>query len=201
MASKTPLEQTYADKPFELIPRWFWSMGVGLILILGGIWLIWTRTPLGSGWDANKSGTISAESAPSAGQPAPDFELKNLAGETIHLSNFKGKLVLVNFWATWCAPCRAETPELQAASVEYKDQLVIIGVNLTTNDTPTQVPTFVEEFGITFPIVLDETGEVSKMYQVMGLPTSVLIDRDGIVRDVRLGPISQAYLEAKLAKL
>ena len=86
MASKTPLEQTYADQPFELIPRWLWSMGVGLILILGGIWLIWTRTALGSSWDANKSGTTSVESAPSAGQADPDFELKNRAGETIRLA-------------------------------------------------------------------------------------------------------------------
>ncbi len=100
MASKTPLEQTYVDQPFELIPRWLWSIGVGLILILGGIWLIWTRTALGSSWDTNKSGTTSVESAPGAGQAAPDFELKNLAGETIRLSDFKGKPVLVNFWAT-----------------------------------------------------------------------------------------------------
>jgi peroxiredoxin len=78
---------------------------------------------------------------------------------------------------------------------------VIIGVNLTANDTPTQVPAFVKEFGLTFPIVLDETSQVSKMYQVMDLPTSVLTDKEGIIKDVRLSPINKAYIEAKLSEL
>ena len=72
---------------------------------------------------------------------------------------------------------------------------------MTTNDTQAQVPAFVEEFDLTFPIVLDETGEVSQTYQVIGLPTSILIDQNGTVTDVRLGPINQAYIEAKLAEL
>lgn len=198
MASKTPPEQTY--EPFELIPRRLWAIIVGVVLIVAGIWLISSRTPLATFWGALIGETNLAQSSLVAGQAAPDFELKSLAGETIRLSDFKGKPILLNFWATWCGPCRAEFPELQSAAVEYKDKVVIIGINMTTNDTPNQVPAFVAEFGVTFPIALDETGEVSRAYQVMGLPTSVFIDRDGIVSEVRLGAINKAYIETRLSE-
>lgn len=199
MASKTPPEQTYES--FELIPRRLWAIIVGVVLIVAGIWLISSRTPLATFWGALIGETNLAQSSLVAEQAAPDFELKSLAGETIRLSDFKGKPVLLNFWATWCGPCRAEFPELQSAAVEYKDKVVIIGINMTTNDTPTQVPAFVAEFGVTFPIALDETGEVSRAYQITGLPTSVFIDRDGIASEVRLGAINKAYIEAILSKL
>lgn len=199
MENKAPLEQT-DEEPFEWIPHWLWSAVVGVALILGGIWLISSRISSGRSGGFNSVATTPVKAIALVGQSAPDFALKNMAGETIRLSDFKGKSVLVNFWATWCAPCRAEAPVLQRAAVEYKDKLVIIGVNMTTNDTPAQVPTFVEEFGLTFPIVLDETGEVSQEYQVIGLPTSIFIDQDGIITDVRLGPVDQAFIEAKLAE-
>lgn len=200
MENKAPLEQTH-EEPIEWIPRWLWSAVVGVALISGGIWLISSRISFGRSGGINPAPTTPVKAIALVGQPAPDFELKNLAGETIRLSDFKGRPVLVNFWATWCAPCRAEAPELQRAAVEYKDKLVIIGVNMTTNDTPAQVPAFVEEYGLTFPIVLDETGEVSQTYQVIGLPTSIFIDQAGLIKDVRLGPINQAYIEAKLAEM
>ncbi len=199
MENEAPLEQT-DEEPFEWIPHWLWSAVVGVALILGGIWLISSRISSGRSGGFNSVATTPVKAVALVGQSAPDFALKNMAGETIRLSDFKGKSVLVNFWATWCAPCRAEAPVLQRAAVEYKDKLVIIGVNMTTNDTPAQVPAFVEEFGLTFPIVLDETGEVSQAYQVIGLPTSIFIDQDGIITDVRLGPVDQAYIEAKLAE-
>lgn len=200
MENKAPLEQTH-EEPIEWIPRWLWSAVVGVALILGGIWLISSRISFSRSGGISPAATTPVKAIALVGQPAPDFELKNLAGETIRLSDFKGKPVLVNFWATWCAPCRAEAPELQRAAVEYKDKLVIIGVNMTTDDTPAQVPAFVEEYGLTFPIVLDETGEVSQAYQVIGLPTSIFIDQAGLIKDVRLGPINQAYIEAKLAEM
>jgi thiol-disulfide isomerase/thioredoxin len=130
-----------------------------------------------------------------------DLALKNLDGETIRLSDFKGKPVIVNFWATWCGPCRAEFPEFQEVAIENGDNLVIIGVNHTSSDTPSLVPDFVQEFGITFPIVLDETGETVKTYRVLGLPTTIFIDRSGIVREVFTGPVNKAYIDSKLAGL
>jgi thiol-disulfide isomerase/thioredoxin len=163
------------------------------------IWLIWTRTSVSN--LLIQAEADSLEPAPIAGHPAPDFEFKTLAGETIRLSDFKGRPVILNFWATWCGPCRAEFPELQQVAVENSDNLVIIGVNHTSADSPALVPDFVEEFGITFPIVLDETGDVVKTYQVLGLPTSVFIDRNGIIQELFTGPVTKTYIESKLSEL
>lgn len=198
MDTNTPLEQTYEESFF--IPRWLRSTAVGLLLILGGIWFIISRTPLGDGSTANGI-AVSSEPAPIAGHPAPDFALKNLDGEIIRLSNYQGTPVIINFWATWCPPCRAEFPDFQKVSVEQGEKLVIIGVNHTTGDSPQLVPGFVDEFGITFPIVLDESGETVKTYRVVGLPTTVFIDRNGIINEVFTGPINKAYIESKLADL
>jgi peroxiredoxin len=198
MDRHTPLEQTYEES--FVIRRWLWSTLVGLVLIVGGIWLVMSRTPIGGGSAAN-SDAVSSEPAAVAGHPAPDFELKNLAGESIRLSDYQGTPVIVNFWATWCPPCRAEFPDFQKVSVEQGDKLVIIGVNYTASDSPELVPGFVDEFGITFPIVLDETGETVKTYRVVGLPTTVFIDRNGIIQEVFTGPINKAYIEGKLAEL
>jgi peroxiredoxin len=177
--------------------RWR-SLIIGLILILGGAWFIGSRLFL----DRNSAGQIAGV-APVAlvGEPAPDFTLKNLAGETVRLSDFKGQPVLLNFWATWCAPCRKEFPELQATWEKKRGSLVVIGVNYTSADTPDLVPGFVEEMGITFPVVLDETGQTSETYRILGMPTSIFIDRTGVVREVFTGPLDQAYIEAKLSEL
>ena len=182
------------DEPVRLPFGRLWPIVIGLVLIVGGIWFISSRLPIGSEG-------ISSEPAPVAGSPAPDFALKNLDGETIRLSDFKGKPVIVNFWATWCGPCRAEFPEFQEVAIENGDNLVIIGVNHTSSDTPSLVPDFVQEFGITFPIVLDETGETVKTYRVLGLPTTVFIDRSGIVSEVFTGPVNKAYIDSKLTEL
>jgi len=193
----SPGGQSYEET--LLIPRWLWSTVVGLLLIFGGIWQTWTRTSVSNLLSQAEAGTL--EPAPIAGHPAPDFELKSLAGETIRLSDFKGRPVILNFWATWCGPCRAEFPELQQVAVENGDKLVIIGVNHTSGDTPALVPDFVEEFGITFPIVLDEAGEVVKTYRVLGLPTTVFINRNGIIQELFTGPVNKAYIESKLPEL
>lgn len=123
------------------------------------------------------------------GQAAPDFTLRTLEGETLSLSDFSGQPVLINFWTTWCGPCRIEMPELVRIYNERKDEgLVILAVDLTHQDSIEDVEAFVEEFSMNFPVLLDETGTVSdELYHLFGLPMSVFVNRDGIVTRTHIG--------------
>jgi peroxiredoxin len=179
--------------------RWFWGLAMFLAIGLGGAWILYSQAVTTGGVTGGDAAALAP--APVAGHPAPDFALKTLDGETVRLSDFAGKPVLINFWATWCGPCRAEFPDFQEASIENADKLVIIGVNNTASDQIEWVDDFVDEMGATFPIVLDEDGQVSKTYQIRGLPTTIFVDRDGIVDEVFTGPINKAYIKAKLNEL
>ncbi|MBI1878835.1 MAG: TlpA family protein disulfide reductase, partial [Chloroflexi bacterium] len=193
MSLNTSTEQTQSI-PSILKARWFWITLIGLIIVLGSAWIAFSRTLFDKLALGSEAGSL--EPAPIVGHPAPDFALPTLDGEIVRLSDFKGKPVLLNFWATWCGPCRAEFPDFQKASVDNADTLVIIGINNTSTDQKDQVPAFVEEFGATFPIVLDETGETAKAYGILGLPTSIFIDRNGNISEIFTGPINKAYIEA-----
>jgi len=186
-------------EPAQLRSRPFWMVLIGTVIVLGGAWIIISRGLRPDAVPGSQSAALDA--APVAGHPAPDFTLPTLSGETLSLSDFKGRPVLINFWATWCPPCRAEFPDFQRAHIDNADELVIIGINNTPTDQPDRVADFVADMGVTFPIVLDESGEVGKTYNVLGLPTTVFIDRDGLVNEVFTGPINQAYIEAKLSEL
>ena len=148
------------------------------------------------------TGSPAAALGPSVrvGSPAPDFTLFSLAGPPMSLHEQQGKVVLINFWATWCPPCREEMPALQRAYERLADQgLVVLGVNWTEEDNLKDVEAFVQELGLTFPILLDSDSSVSEdLYHVLGLPTSVLIGRDGTVRAVRIGILDLEELEGTL---
>ena len=137
------------------------------------------------------------------GRPAPDFTLEDLQGQPRSLSDFQGKVVLINFWTTWCPPCRMEMPALQQAYEDLRDQgFVVLGVNWTAVDDPEEVGPYVQELGLTFPILLDIDSEVSeRRYRVIGLPTSVFVGRDGTVREVYIGPIPLDQLRANVETL
>jgi peroxiredoxin len=191
-------EKTGAGEPFYAA-NWFWVALIALVIILGGSWIVFSRNLLGG--TGGGDGAIVLEPAPVAGHPAPDFELVSTDGETIRLSDFRGTPVILNFWATWCGPCRAEFPDFQQAAVDNADRLVIIGINNSSADQVDLVPGFLEEFGITFPIVLDEDGSTAKTYRILGLPTTIFIDSSGTVDEVFTGPLNKAYIESKITKL
>ncbi|WHX98269.1 redoxin domain-containing protein [Neobacillus sp. DY30] len=121
------------------------------------------------------------------GAKAPDFELKTLAGDTVKLSDLKGKKVMLNFWATWCPPCKAEMPAMEEFHKEAGDDVVILAVNI---DPHLDVKAFIDENGITFPIPLDEEDRVNEAYQVLSIPTTYFIDTKGNIGNKYIGAMN-----------
>ncbi len=133
------------------------------------------------------------------GDIAPNFTLTNLAGETVSLSDYRGQAVLINFWATWCGPCRREMPDFNTVYASERDRgFVVLSIN--QEESAEQAQGFADEFSLLFPVLLDERGEVREMYQVLGLPMSYLIDGNGIIRAFHPGLVSAADLYADLSQ-
>ena len=133
------------------------------------------------------------------GESAPSFTLVDLDGNQVSLSNFRGKAVFVNFWATWCPPCRAEMPEMEAVYQEYKNKdVVVIGVNVLESED--DVRQFVEQGGYSWTFLLDVSGEVAANYEVVSIPASFFIDREGIIQAVNIGSMTEQVMERKLAE-
>ncbi|MEW6116437.1 MAG: TlpA disulfide reductase family protein [Nitrospirota bacterium] len=131
--------------------------------------------------------SASFVSAANPGSPAPAFTLTDISGKKISLSELKGKVVLLNFWATWCGPCKAEMPALNRLYIELKDKgFVILAVSLDTAEKP--VKSFIAEKKLAFPVLMDSDKELSfDLYAVMGLPTTFIIDKKGIIVERILG--------------
>lgn len=127
---------------------------------------------------------------------APDFRLATPDGRTIALGDLRGRLVFLNFWATWCPPCRVEMPSMERLHREFKDQgLVVLAVDL--QESPRQVARFMRDFRLTFPALLDAEAEVAARYGVRGIPTTFLIDRQGRIVGSAVGPRDWAGAEAR----
>src|SRR6266498_4881598 len=167
-----------------------------VILILGFFWIFLS---------ADKTGTSTSGKgpAPHQGFPAPDFELKTLTGETVKLSDLRGHAVLVNLWATWCPPCRTEMQTIETVYNEYKDQgFIVLAVNMTSQDAAEKIAPFVNEQALTYPILLDETGDMATAYQMKSLPSSFFINQDGIINEVVIGgPMAEALLRTRIENI
>lgn len=140
------------------------------------------------------AGCLPADNAgpPRVGEPAREYAAATLDGETVTLESLRGRVVLLNLWATWCTPCRLETPYLQEIFEEHRDRgFEIVGISMDTGDAADDVAMFVEEFGVTYSILHDPQMRGMELYQVLGLPATFLIDREGVLRWMRYGPIPE----------
>jgi len=171
-----------------------WTLSFLLLLVVGPAWVFIARATPGA-----PSTAASLPPAPAVGHPAPDFTLTTLEGEAFTLSELRGKPVVLNFWATWCPPCRAELPELQSAAARYDGEIVLAGVNQA--EAETAVAAFAHDLGINFPIPLDAQARVSRLYGARSLPTTFFIDRQGIIRQVQIGPVTEATLAQRLRSI
>lgn len=131
--------------------------------------------------------SLDMEAGFDIGQKAPDFELESLTGEKVKLSDYTGKMVMINFWASWCPPCRVEMPHMETYYQEFKDEhnIEILAVNMTTLERGNRekVPEFVDKHGLTFPVLMDEEGKVKELYDVMVYPTTYIVNAKGIITD------------------
>lgn len=132
------------------------------------------------------------------GVKAPDFELKTLDGKMVRLSDYKGQKVMLNFWATWCPPCKEEIPDMEKFYKSSGDKIQIFAVNL---DPTSDVAGFAKKMGATFPILLDEAEKVMDLYQVLTIPTTYFIDEDGIIRKKYVGAMTLKTMEMYLNEL
>lgn len=173
--------------------RTTWYGLMALSLILSVTWIMMSRV-------SEQADPSTAPPAPRAGFRAPDFTLATLDGETMTLSDLQGKAVLINFWATWCPPCRAELPAIQATYERYADQgFVVLAVDMA--ESPQTVATFAQQFGLSFPIPLDQDGQVAARYRVRAIPTSFFVDREQVVRSVFTGPMNGPLIEDRLSQI
>jgi len=140
----------------------------------------------------------SKEARPEVGYTAPDFTLSDLDGNPVKLSDFRGQVVYLNFWATWCPPCREEMPAIEAIHKEMGDKVKVLAVNI--EGTRDEVSAFAREFGLSFPIVLDSDLSVARKYLVRGIPVSLFIDKDGVIRAKYVGGLTKDKMAQAIRK-
>ena len=174
--------------------RW-WAFTLA-VLLLGAGWTWFSRVPA----SVASAGQIPS---PREGFPAPDFTLNTVGGGPATLSAYRGQVVIVNLWASWCGPCRAEMPAIQQVYAANRERgLAVLAINSTFQDTAADGQAFAQNLGLTFPILLDPDGAVSRRYLLRALPSTFFIDRKGVIRTVVLGgPMSVATIHSSVDAL
>lgn len=177
-----------------------WSLlFVSLAIVFASV--VWVTNRPASTIDELKS-SDTTKVAPQVGSRVPTFTLPSFPdNKPISLADYQGKPLLINFWASWCPPCQAETPDLVKAYAKYGDKVQFIGVDLASQDTMSDVTAFVNKYGMKYPLALDTKGAVAEQYQVMAIPTSFFVNREGIIVDLIVGPLTPQILEKSLQKI
>jgi cytochrome c biogenesis protein CcmG/thiol:disulfide interchange protein DsbE len=140
--------------------------------------------------------------APRANYLAPSFKLAGLDGKSYRVGGERDKLLLINFWASWCEPCHMEAGDLQSVYTAYKDQLDLYAVNVTYMDSQAEAMDFVSEYELTYPTLLDVSGDVTRdKYWIDGYPTSYLVNQAGVIAEIYFGVIDKSILERDIKKL
>lgn len=184
-----------STSPIAPLPARYASLLFLLAVIFGISWIQFTRLSV------DVASADQSITAPSAGFLASDFTLVGLDGKNYQLSAFRGKPVILNIWATWCPPCRAEMPAFERVWQRYnRGDVMILAVN--ERESTAKIAQFKQQVAnVTFPILLDSTSEVSRRYSVMGLPTTFFIDAEGRIQTVSMGGMDEATLLASVQKI
>jgi Peroxiredoxin len=186
----------------------------GLLLIFALIAIILTnfvRSKMAEGEKMDTSSTqVSAEvnnkikSGIEVNQMAPDFSLKTLDGKEAKLSDYRGQKVILNFWATWCPPCKAEIPHMEKYYKNHakEDHVEILAVNLTKSDKDENyIKDFIKSYDMTYPVLLDTEGEQQKQYEIVTIPTTFIIDTKGVIQKKIVGPMDQNMMIKTIASI
>jgi thiol-disulfide isomerase/thioredoxin len=174
----------------------FIAVAIFLALLVAGLAAVSPGTDSGQPDHTSKvveSGSVSVNS------PAPIFSLPDIPGTTVRLDEYLGKIVILNFWATWCAPCKEEMPILDDYGLEHPDSVSILGI--AVGDSEESVRSYMEEVNVNYPILIDETGVVGSVYHVVGYPTTYFVDAKGIIRGKYIGLMSLRILQQNLITL
>lgn len=166
-----------------------WLSIIILILLLGIIIFM------------NQNENTNKDTRPEVSFYAPEFSLQNINDNNVTLSQYKGKPIFINFWASWCPPCIEEMPAIQEAYNKFGDQVIILGINLTSVDDKETAINFMKQNGYDMPILFDYDGNVGKLYRANNIPTSYFIDAKGIIRAKHIGAMSFSQIESYLQRV
>ena len=188
---------SYQSQPLRETKSWaYLQILLAAILIVGALgMLVWLAINTGQNQDGGASANLAQQ-----GEPAPDFTLPSISGDNVRLGDYAGQVVVVNLWATWCPPCKAEMPMINAYYQAHRDAgLTVLAVN--SEEDATTVRQFIQTHGYGFPVLLDLQSDVSALYQVRGLPTTVVIDREGRIQYIHTGEITAKQMDAAVKPL
>ncbi|QQE77174.1 TlpA disulfide reductase family protein [Alicyclobacillus sp. SO9] len=169
---------------------------LGLLLLMFVVWVGTTeRTPV------SKTQVTTVAYAPKVGYQMPPIALKELPNGSISMNDLKGKPVFINFWASWCTYCRLESPDIAQVYKKFGSKVIFLSINATSQDTLSNAKAFMKKYGMNWPVALDTTGAAARKYDIVALPASFFVDRNGVIVGKNLGPLSHKTLYSELERI